>query len=62
VSWQHFFNLFFMVFIIRSGIQILSDHPRLYWTGRGTKGARGRPAITGSARTSIRPASRSTFR
>lgn len=28
----HFFNLFFMAFIIRSGIQILADHPRLYWT------------------------------
>ncbi len=27
----HFLNLFFMFFIIRSGIQILADHPRLYW-------------------------------
>lgn len=27
----HFFNLFFMMFIIRAGIQILADHPRLYW-------------------------------
>ncbi len=36
--WQHFFNLFFMVFIIRSGIQILSDHPRLYWTRHCTPG------------------------
>jgi methionine sulfoxide reductase catalytic subunit len=36
--WQHFFNLFFMVFIIRSGIQILSDHPRLYWTRHSTPG------------------------
>lgn len=27
----HFFNLFLMFFIIRSGIQILADHPRLYW-------------------------------
>jgi len=27
---QHFFNLFFMMFIIRAGIQILADHPRLY--------------------------------
>ena len=26
----HFFNLFFMVFIIRAGLQILADHPRLY--------------------------------
>jgi len=27
---QHFFNSFFMLFIIRAGIQILADHPRLY--------------------------------
>jgi methionine sulfoxide reductase catalytic subunit len=28
---QHFLNLLFMAFIIRSGIQVLADHPRLYW-------------------------------
>lgn len=28
---QHFVNMFFMLFIIRAGIQILADHPRLYW-------------------------------
>jgi sulfoxide reductase catalytic subunit YedY len=38
LRWQHFFNLFFMVFIIRSGVQILSDHPRLYWTRHSTPG------------------------
>lgn len=27
----HFFNLFLILFIIRAGIQILADHPRLYW-------------------------------
>jgi len=36
--WQHFFNLFFMLFILRSGLQILSDHPRLYWTRHCTPG------------------------
>jgi sulfoxide reductase catalytic subunit YedY len=30
LRWQHFLNLFFMMFIIRAGIQILADHPRLY--------------------------------
>lgn len=35
---EHFFNLFFMIFIIRSGIQILADHPRLYWTRDCTPG------------------------
>lgn len=38
VRWQHFFNLFLLIFIIRSGIQILSDHPRLYWTRHSTPG------------------------
>lgn len=28
---SHFPNLFFMAFIIRAGVQILADHPRLYW-------------------------------
>jgi methionine sulfoxide reductase catalytic subunit len=36
--WQHFFNLFLMIFIVRAGVQILSDHPRLYWTRHSTPG------------------------
>ena len=28
---EHFLNMLFMFFIIRAGIQILADHPRLYW-------------------------------
>lgn len=28
---EHFLNIVFMFFIIRAGIQILADHPRLYW-------------------------------
>src|SRR5665213_983553 len=38
VDVQHFLNLFLMIFIIRSGVQILSDHPRLYWTRHSTPG------------------------
>lgn len=38
VGWQHFFNVFLMVFIIRAGVQVLSDHPRLYWTRHSTPG------------------------
>ena len=38
VGVQHFFNLFLMIFILRSGLQILSDHPRLYWTRHSTPG------------------------
>lgn len=35
----HFLNLTFMMFIIRSGVQILADHPRLYWQRDSTPGA-----------------------
>jgi len=38
VGAQHFLTLFLMIFIIRSGMQILSDHPRLYWTRHSTPG------------------------
>jgi hypothetical protein len=38
LRWQHFFNLFFMLFMIRFGAQILSDHPPLYWTRHSTPG------------------------
>lgn len=30
LRWQHFFSIMFMLFILRSGLQILADHPRLY--------------------------------
>lgn len=35
---QHFFNLFLLLFIMRSGIQILADHPRLYVDNNCTPG------------------------
>ncbi|HRJ71399.1 MAG TPA: molybdopterin-dependent oxidoreductase [Terrimicrobiaceae bacterium] len=38
LRWQHFLNLFLMVFIMRSGLQILADHPRLYLNGDCTPG------------------------
>ncbi len=38
LRWQHFFNLFFMLFVLRAGLQILADHPRLYWTRHSTPG------------------------
>ncbi|EPR77145.1 Oxidoreductase [Leifsonia rubra CMS 76R] len=38
LGWQHFLNAFFMIFIIRSGITILADHPRLYLTRHSTPG------------------------
>ena len=41
VGWQHFLNLFLMTFLIRSAVQILADHPRLYWTRHSTPGRSG---------------------
>ena len=35
---QHFLNLLFMAFIIRAGIQVLADHPRLDWKRNCTPG------------------------
>ncbi|MCF6158855.1 MAG: hypothetical protein E3K32_09845 [wastewater metagenome] len=34
----HFINLLFLVLLIRSGLQILMDHPRLYWNVHCTPG------------------------
>lgn len=36
VRIAHLINLFCLVILIRSGIQILSDHPKLYWTDHTT--------------------------
>ncbi len=38
LRWQHLFNLLFMMFIIRAGLQILADHPRLYLNPGSTPG------------------------
>ena len=38
VGVSHFLNLFLMAFILRSGLQIFADHPRLYWTRHSTPG------------------------
>jgi sulfoxide reductase catalytic subunit YedY len=32
----HYVNFFFLVLLIRSGLQILMDHPRLYWNVHST--------------------------
>lgn len=39
LRWQHYLNLFLMLFMIRSGLQILADHPRLYFDGNCTPGS-----------------------
>ena len=38
LRWQHFFNLLFLIPIIRSGLQIWAGRPRLYWRRPGAPG------------------------
>ena len=43
VRLTHYVNFLFIILLVRSGLQILMDHPRLYWTapahaGRGAEG------------------------
>src|SRR5579885_3435317 len=39
VRWCHFFNMFFLFMLVRSGLSILMDHPRLYWNDHCTPGS-----------------------
>src|SRR5438067_4071696 len=34
----HYVNFLFLVLLVRSGLQILADHPRLYWNVHCTPG------------------------
>jgi DMSO/TMAO reductase YedYZ molybdopterin-dependent catalytic subunit/thiosulfate reductase cytochrome b subunit len=34
----HYVNFFFLILLVRSGLQILVDHPRLYWNAHCTPG------------------------
>ena len=45
IRWSHFFNLFFVFMLIRSGLSILVDHPRLYWNDHCTPGDRSGSAL-----------------
>lgn len=38
LRWQHLFNSILMMFVIRAGLQILADHPRLYLRSGSTPG------------------------
>lgn len=38
IGITHYVNLLFMVLLARSGLQILMDHPRLYWNVHSTPG------------------------
>jgi len=63
VGWQHFLNLFLMTFIIRSAVQILADHHRLYWTRHSTRPGldrHPRPAALHRAGALVAPCARSS--
>lgn len=38
IRWSHFFNFFFITMLMRSGLSILMDHPRLYFNDHCTPG------------------------
>jgi sulfoxide reductase catalytic subunit YedY len=39
IRWTHFANLLFLFLLMRSGLSILMDHPRLYWNDNCTPGS-----------------------
>ncbi|MGO4488741.1 cytochrome b/b6 domain-containing protein [Microbacterium sp. 2RAF4] len=45
IGWQHFFNMFLMVLIIRSGLQVRTEkRPTVFWTPRNN--AKGKISLT----------------
>ena len=46
LGWQHFFNVFLIVLIIRSGLQVRTEkRPAAYWTPRWSRGGQGRISL-----------------
>lgn len=46
VQWQHFFNAFLIVLIIRSGLQVRTEQkPSAYWTPRWSKNGEGKISL-----------------
>jgi thiosulfate reductase cytochrome b subunit len=46
-EWQHFFNMFFMVLIIRTGLQVRTrKRPAAFWTPKWSKGGKGKISLT----------------
>ena len=46
LGWQHFFNVFLIVLIIRSGLQVRTEkRPAGYWTPRWSKGGQGKISL-----------------
>jgi len=46
LGWQHFFNVFLIVLIIRSGLQVRTEkRPAAYWTPRWARSGQGRISL-----------------
>ena len=46
LGWQHFFNVFLIVLIIRSGLQVRTEkRPAAYWTPRWAKSGQGKISL-----------------
>ncbi len=46
LGWQHFFNVFLIVLIIRSGLQVRTEkRPAAYWTPRWSKSGQGKISL-----------------
>ena len=47
VGWQHFFNMFLIVLIIRSGLRVRSEkRPTVFWAPRGSANGKGKISLT----------------
>jgi thiosulfate reductase cytochrome b subunit len=47
VQWQHFFNVFLMVLIIRSGLQVRNEkRPGAFWTPKWSKNGKGKISLS----------------
>lgn len=44
----HFFNFLFLSLLVRSGIEILGGHPKLYWNDHCSRGVSGSSASEAS--------------
>lgn len=46
VQWQHFFNVFLIVLIIRSGLQVRTEkRPSVFWTPKWSKNGKGKISL-----------------
>lgn len=46
MQWQHFFNMFFIVLVIRTGLQVRTEtRPTAFWTPKWSKGGKGKISL-----------------